>query len=230
LTARSFTKRWLAGLLGLTLLALAFPFLLPPLVYATNCKGVGGACGAIAVVFGIYLRLPIVIGIGIYLAVVGWKRSRTLGLLPWGFVFILLNYIAASPLLFGFGNFWGARFALGVPGGDSLPAFGFLLAGLIGLSFLSYGEASRTEKRARTATLAAGGVALLIMLPTTLGGLTLLPWIAGVSLRSLRYALLRPLLHLVGPHFSFLVLAAFVVSLTWWVRSADHSKAGAEIA
>ena len=220
MTARSFMKQWLAALLGVTLFGMAFPFLLPTLIYATDCRNVGGACGAVALVFGIVLRLPVVIGVGIYLAVLTWKRSRVLSLLPWGFAFVLLTYIAASPIVFGFGNFWASRFALGVSGEYGLPAFGFLIAALSGLSLLPDAERDQPDRRARIATFSIGGVSLLFLLPAILDGLRLLPWPGNIALLRLRFAVQRPLLHLTGPHFPLIVLMAFAGSLAWWVSIA----------
>ncbi len=60
MSARRFTRSWITTVLVTAALILAFPFLLYLAVNATDCRGVGGACGAMAAVFGIYLRLPIV--------------------------------------------------------------------------------------------------------------------------------------------------------------------------
>lgn len=229
MTGRSFTKRWMIALLGLVLFGLAFPFILGPLVYATGCGRIGGACGAMALVFGVFLRLPIVIGIGIYLAILAWKRSSAVGLFPWGFAFVLLTYLAASTLLFGFGNFWAARFALGARGNSVLP-FLFLLAGLIGLSILRGDCVRGSKKSAKYSTFIIGGLALIALLPNVMDGLTIVPFIGGLffHLKFLIYTLFGPILRLFRSNLALALLGMFVISLILWARSEKADQASAE--
>lgn len=220
--AHKFTVRWLAAVIMLLLFVLAFPFVLPPLVRATGCEKVGGACGAIAVALGIYLRLPVAIGVGAYLAFLTWKRSKLVGAHPWVFVFVVLMYFAALPFLFAFGNFWGASFALGVISvAGPFAVLAMLLATLIALSCLPDG-AKAWHGAPRLATLLAGAIALLFTFDQWLTGLTLVPIIGGL-LRSVLLPILRimgPLLHSVGVSGSFVVTLAMIVSLAFWVIAA----------
>ena len=222
MTTRRFTFRWLVAVVMLLLFTLAFPFLLPPLVRATGCGNVGGACGAVALVLGIYLRLPVVIGVGVYLAVLTWKRSRLVGSHPWAFVFVLLMYVAAFPFLFAFGNFWGASFALGVTRiGGPLPILAMLLTTLIALSCLP-DSLMAWRGSPRLSTLITGGLALLLTSDQWLRGLTLVPFVGGLLrpvLFPVRMAVVL-LLRSAGGGALLIVTLALVASLAWWVIAA----------
>ena len=51
MTAKEFTKRWLLALSALVLFAIAFAFMVGPLIRATGCQRFGGACGAVALIW-----------------------------------------------------------------------------------------------------------------------------------------------------------------------------------
>ncbi|WP_336970420.1 hypothetical protein [Sphingobium aromaticiconvertens] len=223
---RRFTIRWLIALAGLSIFSVLFPYLLPPLVRATGCAHVGGACGAVALVLAIYLRLPVIIGVGIYLVILTSKQSRIVGAQPWASLFILLTYIAAFPFLFAFGNFGAANFALGIVYiNGPLAVLTMLLATLIGLSCLP--EESKTRHSgARLATLTTGGIALLLTSNLWLTSLTLIP-VVGSILRLITgpiHMMAGSILRLGGAYGLLIVMALFIASLAWWVITARRTS------
>jgi hypothetical protein len=227
-TGNAFTKRWLLALSTLMLVGIAFPFVIGPLARLTGCQRTGGACGAVALVLGMLLRLPLVIGAGIYIANLAWKRSTTLGLKAWGFIFVVISYLAASALLFGFGNFWATNFSLGVKIAGTLPALGFLLVGLGGLSLLSNVNGSTAKSKARSSTFAIGGVSMGLLLPAAVDGLIIIPVLNRIVFPiSLTVMRLTPIfMYQVGLPLRFLMLLAFVISLAWWIKDGKTNESG----
>ncbi|WP_394664167.1 hypothetical protein [uncultured Sphingomonas sp.] len=230
MTGHGFAKRWIICIAGLVLVGFAFPFILGPLVLLTGCRGIGGACGAAALVFGIFLRLPLVIGVGIYLALIVWKRSKAIRLVPQSMSFFIISYLAASPLLFGFGNFWAARFALGSGLGSgrnaALFAFGYLLAALVGPSIISNND--EDNNHARLATFVLGGAASILLLPDAASGLqTLLPfaWRIIMPIEFGIRGMINPFFHLTGRYFLAILLIMFCISIAFWKRSELRSSA-----
>lgn len=226
MTARAFTKRWVIALLITAITAIAFPLLLAAIVAASDCDTVGGSCGALALMLGIFLRLPVVIGVGVYLSIQAWKRSEAIGLKPWGFVMVAISYLAASPLIYGLGNFWAARLALGLDEDGTLPSIGFLIASLIGLSCLSTSSSERSKSAPRIATFATGGFSLILLLPTAIEGLSTIPFISGLRypLFSVANQFASPLLKIFGPYAYLLALIMFIASLTWWVQTQKEDR------
>lgn len=91
-----------------------FPMLLYGAVSASNCKGVGGACGAVAVVFGLFGRLLLVAIFAIVMGILVWRRARGASLSGlWAFP-VLVWILASLPFLQGVNNFWGANFSAGL--------------------------------------------------------------------------------------------------------------------
>lgn len=228
MAADAFTKRWLIVLSTLVLVGFAFPFIVGPLARLTGCQRTGGACGAVALVLGMLLRLPLVIGAGIYIASLAWKRSTTLGLKLWGFIFVVISYLAASALLFGFGNFWATNFSLGIRMSGTLPALGFLIAGLVGLSLLPDTVNNAVKSAARLSTLAIGGISVFLLLPGALDGLTLIPVLNRIvfPISSTVMRLTPALMYHVGLPLRLLALLAFVISLTWWIKDHNTDQSG----
>ena len=223
---RKFTIHWLIALAALSIFSVLFPYFLPPLVRATGCAKVGGACSAVALVFAIYIRLSIIIGVGVCLAILTWKQSRIVGAQPWGFLFVVLTYIAAFPFLFAFGNFWAANFALGIGYVNGpLPVLTMLLATLIGLSCLPEGGKAQ-HSRARLATLTTGGIALLLTSNQWLTSLTLVPVVGSIlrpvtnPIRMIAGSIFR----LLGAYGLLIVMAIFIASLVWWVIAARRAS------
>jgi hypothetical protein len=222
MTAPKYTFRWCLAVGALHLFIFTFPYMLPPLVRATGCQGIGGACGAVALVFGIYLRLPVVIGVGIYLAFLVWKRSRQVGFHPWAFIFLVIIYLAALPFLFSFGNFWAASFALGIGyAGGPLPVLAMLLTILCALSCLPDGSGA-WPNAAHQSSLVTGGLALFVTTDQWLQGLLIVP-LVGSLLRPVLFPIKMTsamILRSVGNIGLLAVALAFIVSIAWWVISA----------
>lgn len=112
--ARTFVKGWAIALLALVLLGLLFPLILTTLVWMSGCSGVGGACGAVATVIGIYGRALPVLCVGIYITSIAWRRSRTLGLTPWGPLLVLRSFLHSGVFFISVNNLWAANFAMGI--------------------------------------------------------------------------------------------------------------------
>ncbi|MEZ5907320.1 MAG: DUF805 domain-containing protein [Hyphomicrobiaceae bacterium] len=111
----------------------AFPFLLKTFVYSTNCRGVGGACGALALVVAIYLK-PIIYLVFVY----SWlgitvRRLRDAGL-PVALVGVLVVlFWADAAFAVVFGSPWTVGFVLGIL---KLALPKYLIAALICIVFL----------------------------------------------------------------------------------------------
>jgi hypothetical protein len=108
-----------------------------------------------------------------------------------------------------------------------------LLAGLIGLSCLSYHNVEKSGTPARSSTFIIGGFSLLILLPSAMNGLEMLPIVGQVffPIQSLAGILLHPIFNAFGQHFSLLTLAAlvaFIISLIWWVLSGKADQTSLE--
>ncbi len=74
-------RRLLAYCLGaLVTFTLLFPFLVFEIVKLSSCRGVGGACGAIAAIVGMTVRPLCIAIILIGLAIASWRRVRGAGL------------------------------------------------------------------------------------------------------------------------------------------------------
>jgi hypothetical protein len=218
--ANTFTKRWVITFAALALLIAMFPIILPWLVRSTGCARVGGACGAVAMVLGIYIRLPIVLGVGIYLTWLAARRASAVGLQFWAPLFVFLMFVGSSPLLFALGNFWASAFALGIIVAPSLAILGFLLAALVGLSLLP-DDTAQLPGRERTATLITGGLSLFLTGPQWLQPFAMLVGFRPIySVIGVIYAPLAPLHRLTGGHLTLILLAAFVTAFALWIASA----------
>ncbi|MBW6528407.1 hypothetical protein KZ813_16310 [Sphingomonas sp. RHCKR7] len=220
----SFTRRWLIALGLLVVAALAFPLLLRPLLGATACAGTGGACGAVALLAGIVFRLPLVIGVGVYIARLAYLRSRTIGLYPAAFLFVLSVYLAAAPALFGVGNVSSAAFTLGVDPRYGVTAFGLLVAALLGLGALSPKTATR-PLAARSTTFAIGALSMILLLPASLRGAALIP-LSGPWLKRVSYqleALFSPMLRAADGKLALAVPLCFTCTLLWWLIATRRS-------
>lgn len=227
MAADAFTKRWIIALSCLVALGFAFPFIIGPITYATGCQSVGGgACGAVALMLGVFLRLPAVFGVGLYLSRLAWERSATAQIRPWGFPFVVMSYLASISVLFGFGNFWAANFTLGVRTPGGLLALGFLIAALTGLSLLPNPVVVAPQAKPRSTTFAVGGLSMLLLLPGALGGLTVVPFLNRLvfPVRLALVELTAPFLRYVDPYLTFPMLLAFVASLAWWIESSKASR------
>lgn len=226
MTARTFTRRWIIALTVLAAGVLLLPFFIFALVYISGCQRTGGACGALILLLSIFLRLPLVFGVAVYVSVQAWKRSVAIGLVPWGFLFVVVTFLAASPLMFGFGNFWAANFATGNRIYGTPLTLGFLLTGLCGLSLLSPTRHSSVGK-VRATTLTIGAIAMVLLMPAAIEGLTLLPvinWVAFPVSRAVR-TVLPAFIHKSELASRLLLLVAFAGSLTMWIIRSRATEA-----
>lgn len=225
---------WIGTLTGFVLL---FPFLLFALVKASSCAGVGGACGALAAVIGVTLKPLGVIVLGALLVTALWRRVRGLAMNhAWGGVTVLWM-LGSMAVLVGFGNFWGANFALGLA---YMPPV-VLLAMTMSLSFfLCFAEASAVHT-ARTGALAAWVVAAVaalhvtvLMLPSIVFGLMTVPFVGKFILSNLT-PLISVLTHLatvaslgvpaksVG-YLQWLDFALFSAALAYLIATQDEEN------
>ncbi len=111
---RSFRWRILFLYGALALFVLGFPWLLKGLMQITDCQRVGGACGAVAALAGMYLRplgvMAFLVGMGIAV----YKRGRGVGVTGWWVVATILWIMGSSSFLTAVNNFWGANFGMGI--------------------------------------------------------------------------------------------------------------------
>lgn len=92
----------------------AYPWILRGLVELSNCRGIGGACGAVAVVISVYVRPPVIIVFAAFLLWILVRRMRRLNIsLGWTFA-AGIWLLGSFPFLMAFGNFWAANFSLGL--------------------------------------------------------------------------------------------------------------------
>lgn len=127
---------WLGVLVGFVL---AFPLILKALVGLSNCRGIGGACGALAAVIGALLKPAVVLLVGLWLVWMIHRRLRGLGMGAGWSVAALLWLFGSMQFLVGFGNFWGANFSLGIIAFPSMVLTALLL---LFIAFLCFVEPS----------------------------------------------------------------------------------------
>jgi hypothetical protein len=144
---RWYALAWLCLLIGFIAL---FPFLLVAFVKMTNCKGIGGACGAVAVVFGVTVKPLGVLASGIFILTIAWRRLRRLEMSHLWAASVFLWFFASSMFLVGVGNFWGANFTMGLPGARPV-VFLFLLVFTLFLALASEREPTVPSETARIA-------------------------------------------------------------------------------
>lgn len=144
---------WYGGLIVLTL---SFPFLLWGIVAATGCaSGGGGACGAVAVIVGMYVKPPLVyiIVIGLAVAMIRRMLSLNLGYGWWVATFCWL--LTSIGFFISLGNFWGANFAMGLIGAVPVLTL-FLVAFSVFLSFDLESSGWATDQFTKLCWIAAG--------------------------------------------------------------------------
>jgi hypothetical protein len=95
-------------------LTVVFPFALMAFATATNCGSVGGACGAVGLVFSMMFK-PLVYGL-LVLSLVPplMGRLRDIGVSPWLSMFVLLLVVADNAFLLYAGTPWSFGFSAGV--------------------------------------------------------------------------------------------------------------------
>lgn len=111
---RDFAIRLTFALVFLVAFTIGFPFITYAIAKASHCENVGGACGAVALMAGIFLK-PI--GYVIFVVCLGLAVAGRLRWLP-GFAAILLavTLLADLPFAVAFGAHWSVAFSLGIMG------------------------------------------------------------------------------------------------------------------
>ena len=114
MSARTF-RLWSWAIIALLIAAtIGFPFLLKAAVdFIMQGRHIGGARGAVALVFGIYGKLALIGLLGLVSAfAVGWRAYTTGQGAWWGGIAFLTVFVAGGAI-FAFGNFWAANFVVG---------------------------------------------------------------------------------------------------------------------
>ncbi len=162
----------------------AYPWVLRGLVELSNCRGVGGACGAVAVVISVYVRPPVIFVFVAFLIWVLAKRMRRLKIsMGWTFA-VGIWLLGSFPFLVAFGNFWGANFSLGLLY-LSLPISLMIL--LVFILFLTFaegspaGSADPVEKQAWLIAKISVGYVMLLSAGSLYVGLSSLPPLSFLS-------------------------------------------------
>ncbi|MET0309270.1 MAG: hypothetical protein ABW023_11235 [Sphingomonas sp.] len=175
MTSTRFTRRWLGALGALLIFKLAFPLITPTLVLSTGCRGIGGACGAMALVLGLFIPMPVIIGAGAVLVHAAARRGYAIGMPASAPVFVLLMYLGAAPMLLVGGSFWAVGIAVGVLSVPPLWTLAFLLAALVGLSCYPGPASTQQANQARTVLGILALVISILTAPFWLQGLAILP-------------------------------------------------------
>ncbi|HRD74920.1 MAG TPA: hypothetical protein PK264_03125 [Hyphomicrobiaceae bacterium] len=164
---------------------LTFPFMLALLVDASGCRrGGGGACGAVAVVIGMFGKPLGVLILGLVMICFMLSRARAIGLgFGWAAA-TLAWFLAALPLLVMVGNFWGANFGLGLVYATFPTLILFLVVWIAFLSIADVATATNDDADVGIAWMVAIGAAvhgLIVGAMTVWSGLITIPYL-GASL------------------------------------------------
>src|SRR5258707_12347069 len=105
---------WRVGLFAVV--TVAYPFLLASVLRSSNCAGVGGACGALALVISMVVKPIIFIAFVVSMIAISVRRARDVGL-P-GFAALVIPALMLSDWQFGptFGAPCSVGFVLGSMG------------------------------------------------------------------------------------------------------------------
>lgn len=169
---------FLIAIVSLAGFYVAYPFILRAVIEMSSCRGIGGACGAVATVVSVYLRPPVILVFCVFVLWIVARRTRFLGI-RWVWTVICgLWLLGAFPVLVAFGNFWAANFSLGlVYLRFPVPPL-FLLAFILFLIFADDSPAKTTDAISRRAWLTAKisvGYVLLLSASSLYLGLSRLP-------------------------------------------------------
>jgi hypothetical protein len=108
ISAYAFRRRAIYSFLILFGGTVGFPFLIQYIVEMSSCRGIGGACGAVAIVAVAYSKsLLIFVSGGLY-ALSAIKRMRGVWSSAW-FLFVIALVLTSFPLLFRLVNLFGAN-------------------------------------------------------------------------------------------------------------------------
>lgn len=187
MTKSDFRAKAMLGIGVLIGFVLAFPFILKALVSLSSCRGVGGACGALAAVIGALMKPAVVVLIGLWLIWIVYRRLRGLGMSAGWSAAALLWLLGSMQLIVGIGNFWGANFALGI---IAFPSMVLTVLLLLLVAFLCFAEPSAVHSdrpdnfAAWIIAMIASAHATVLMASSVFLGVLMIPF-AGRFLASL---------------------------------------------
>ncbi|MEM7775084.1 MAG: hypothetical protein AAF732_05700 [Pseudomonadota bacterium] len=92
----------------------AFPSLLALIIDVSGCSGTGGACGAVAVFAGIFLKFLAIVVFAIAMGILVFRRCRAVNMSGLWSIPAVAFVFGSSGFLFGVGNFSGANLAAGL--------------------------------------------------------------------------------------------------------------------
>lgn len=149
-------------------LTLGFPFVTLGLAWLTDCRRTSGACGAVALISGLYLKPLIMLA---YMAAIirpSWRRARSIGLHPAWALLLPFLILASAPMLLLIGTHWSVGFVWGAMSRPPLPFSAMLalllMAWLAVMPSCGWGHPPlwRVEK---IAWIVVGAAAVLAMVP-----------------------------------------------------------------
>jgi hypothetical protein len=202
---------WRLGIfVGLTLL---FPFFVVGLAKWTKCAGIGGACGAVALGAGLYLK-PLMLFIFLGMLVrPSWRRAAGACLPKWYGLFVPAFFFLDAPFLVVWGAHWSVGFSLGILAVS--PPY-LALAGLLMAAFLAIKSPERVDE-------GAGFLRIAMIILSVLTGILLT---FGNSLRFLPATSKWPVAS-VGPFAVLCVLAVLIGRELWLRRKSTPSPPSA---
>lgn len=148
---------------------LAYPYLLGSLLSASACRGVGGACGALALVVSMYVKPTAYVALVVSLIPITVRRLRDAALPVWLTAAVTLLILSDTGFATAFGAPWLVNF---VNGGLMFAPLGLSIAlmALIALAAFPSREVGRSSVLARTlGALLAATVLLEMTLPAISG-------------------------------------------------------------
>jgi hypothetical protein len=173
MTRKSFARY--SSLLTVLCIALiaGFPFLLHAAVKATACAA--DTCGAVALVFGLYGRIILIVVYAIAILTLIARRCARAGLsVLWTLACLLWLLAAYDVLLAGF-NFWAVGFSLGILFVRSPVTLLFLFAFIVFLSLWKGNDESRAD--ALTIPWRIAGISAFVS--AVIAAVTVLPMVAS---------------------------------------------------
>lgn len=178
------------GFLGLGLLAayvILFPAILHYMVLSAvgeqGCAGSGGGCGALATVYGFFLKPAGVVLICIYLAGLCLWRTLYIGIRSVWTLVCVFWLLGSMPYLVAAGNFWGANFSMGLLHVTAPHLLAYFIAFVVFLSLTQDAPANSSDPHQRTAWFLVSvttAYTLLVSLPMILTGVRTIPYSAYV--------------------------------------------------
>lgn len=186
-----------------------FPFILWAVGQLTNCRSVGGACGAVALMTSAAVK-PLVSIVFVFSFVgIALRRARDAGLPAWIGLFIPLLLVADAGFLIFFGAHWSFAFSAGVLRGAAPLYVAVALICIAALSLLpSRDTAPGSRNPFGPPGMLAFALGIAIAAFAAMNAAALLPGLAPVLLPATR------ILWQARPLVPF-AMAGFAVALAW---------------